>query len=55
MCARAHTHARLWEGERGTGCTSSTQVQGELSLSQALRGAGWKSENHPRVMGNVLS
>lgn len=43
----------LWE--LGTICTSSTQIRGELSFPQALRGAGRKSQNNPRVMGNVLS
>lgn len=28
------------ECERGTVCTSSTQIRGELSFSQAFRGAG---------------
>lgn len=41
--------------KHGTICTSSTQIWGEFSLYQALRGAGWKSHSHPGVVENVPS
>lgn len=54
-CVRACTCVctRLWDSEHGTSCIS-TQIQGELSLSQAL--GCWGEESEPPLgHGKVLS